>query len=318
MNADPPVSTHLGPPPPTPSAPGSPPAAGGPFVVVLGIAQDAGYPQAGCRGPCCAPAWADPARRRHAACIGVVDPASGARWLVDATPDFRAQLRMLDDAAPPTGVPGLDGILLTHAHLGHYTGLLHLGREAIGARRVPVYAMPRLAAFLGANQPWADLVAHGHVDLRPLEEHRPVPLAPGVTAAPVRVPHRDEHSETVGFRLTGPRRSVLYLPDIDGWEAWDAWGMSIEAVLAGVDVALVDGTFWGPGELGGRRISDVPHPLISSTLERLAPSTPAIRSRVRFIHLNHTNPLLAGEPEVLRRLAAAGCGVARESERIDV
>ncbi len=299
---------------PDPSTP--PTAAAGPFVVILGIAQDAGYPQAGCRGACCAPAWADSARRRHAACAAVVDPASGARWLLDATPDFRAQLRMLDAIAPHPDVPGLDGILLTHAHVGHYAGLLHLGREAIDARRVPVYGMPRLAAFLGANQPWADLVAHAHVIRVPLAEDRPVTLATGVTAVPVRVPHRDEHSETVGFRLTGPRRTVLYLPDIDGWDAWDAWGVRLEAVLAGVDVAYLDGTFWDAGELGGRRISDVPHPLITATLERLASAAPAIRSRVRFIHLNHTNPLLAGDPAALRRVAALGCAVAREGERI--
>lgn len=292
-----------------------PPATDGPYVVILGIAQDAGYPQAGCRRACCAPAWADPARRRHAACAAVVDPASGARWLIDATPDFRAQLRMLDEIAPRTDVPGLDGFLLTHAHVGHYTGLLHLGREAIGARRVPVHAMPRLAAFLGANQPWADLLAREHVVGVPLADGRPVALAPGVTATPVQVPHRDEHSETVGFRLTGPRRTVLYVPDIDGWEAWDAWGVRLEAVLAGVDVAYLDGTFWGPDEIGGRRISEVPHPLITSTLDRLALAAPAIRSRARFIHLNHTNPLLAGDPAALRRVAALGCGLAREGER---
>ena len=35
-----------------------------PYILVLGTAQDAGYPQAGCYEPHCLPGWNDPARRR--------------------------------------------------------------------------------------------------------------------------------------------------------------------------------------------------------------------------------------------------------------
>ena len=42
------------------------PAGESPYVVVLGITQDGGYPQAGCKKECCRDAWKDPARRRHA------------------------------------------------------------------------------------------------------------------------------------------------------------------------------------------------------------------------------------------------------------
>ncbi len=287
-----------------------------PYLLVLGIAQDAGYPQAGCRRACCAPAWGDPALRRHAACVAVVDPASGRRWLIDATPDFRAQLHRLDQMAPCAESPGLAGIFLTHAHVGHYTGLIHLGREAMGARAVPVYAMPRLAGFLRANQPWAELVGAGHVVLRPLADGTPVPLSPEITLTPFLVPHRDEHSETVGFRIQGAARAILYLPDIDGWEAWERQGTRIEAAITAVDLALVDGTFFAEDEIPGRSIVSVPHPLIVSTLARLAGLPPAERAKLRFTHLNHSNPALDPRSAASRAIAAAGCGVARELERV--
>ena len=298
---------------PAPTEPASP------SVLILGIAQDAGYPQAGCRRPCCAPAWSDPARRRHAACAAVVDPASGARWMIDATPDFREQLRMLDDLAPApddAGSPGLAGIFLTHGHIGHYTGLMHLGREAMGARGVPVYAMPRMAAFLIANHPWAELVQGGTIVLHDLQADITVGAAPGLSLIPFLVPHRDEHTETVGFRIQGPNRQVLYLPDIDAWEAWDARGMRIEDVLAAADVALLDGTFFTADEVPGRSLATVPHPLIEATLRRLAALPAAERCKVRFIHMNHSNPALVPDGAAARAIAAAGCGLARERERI--
>ena len=40
------------------------------------------------------------------------------------------------------------GIFLTHAHIGHYSGLIHLGKEALGAKGISVYAMPKMSFFL--------------------------------------------------------------------------------------------------------------------------------------------------------------------------
>ena len=65
--------------------------------------------------------------------------------MIDTTPDFREQLALLHRSAPGCR---LAGILLTHAHMGHYTGLIQLGREAWNTQRMPVYAPPRMAAFL--------------------------------------------------------------------------------------------------------------------------------------------------------------------------
>jgi pyrroloquinoline quinone biosynthesis protein B len=283
-----------------------------PYAVVLGVAQDGGLPQAGTKED---PAWEDAMRRRSVAALAVVDPANHERWLVDATPDFPRQLHALDRIAPVVARPGLDGILLTHAHVGHYTGLLWLGREALNAQRVPVYAMPRMAAFLRGNGPWDQLVRLENIELRPLAAGETVRLDTRLTATALPVPHRDEYSETVAFRIAGPRRALLWLPDIDKWERWDAQGTRLESVLATVDVAFLDGTFFADGEVPGRAMAEIPHPFVRETLARLAALPTTERAKVRFVHLNHTNPLARDDRAALAEVGRAGMAVAREGER---
>jgi pyrroloquinoline quinone biosynthesis protein B len=293
-----------------------------PYLVVLGTAQDGGYPQAGCRDACCAVAWADPARRRCVASAAVVVPSPGdraaRRWLIDATPDLGAQLHLLDELAPPEAgapPPALAGILLTHGHLGHTLGLALLGQEAMGARRVPVYAMPGLLERLGERASWRALVAGGHVQPRPLRAGAAVPLGGRVSATPERVPHRGA-AETVALRIRGPERTVLYLPDIDGWDVplGDEPAPPLDARLQGADVAYLDGTFGGPGELPRRDPADVPHPTIEDTLRRLEAVPESVRRRVRFTHLNHTNPVLDAASPLRAAVRAAGCDVADDGE----
>ena len=257
-----------------------------PYTLILGIAQDGGYPQAGCDRPDCLSAWRDPELRQRVASLAIVDPQSHQRWIIDATPDFPSQLASLD-AASPRGTALLDGILLTHAHIGHYLGLAHLGREVLGAHSIKVYAMPRMREFLQHNGPWDQLVRLKNIELVPIEDGVPFALNERITVTPLRVPHRDEYSETVGFIVRGPSHSILWLPDIDKWEKWPT---TLESVLAQVDVAYIDGTFYDATELPGRNLSEIPHPLMTETLTRLANSP--LRAKVRFIHLNQSNPLL--------------------------
>ena len=87
-----------------------------------------------------------PTRRQRVASVGLVD-ADGSRFLIDATPDIASQIESLwGNDSPPDRQRPVEGILLTHAHVGHYAGLMYLGREALGARRIPVYATPRMAS----------------------------------------------------------------------------------------------------------------------------------------------------------------------------
>ena len=275
-----------------------------PYTMVLGIAQDGGIPQAGCRKRCCTSG-----RHERVASLALVDPASRRWWLFDATPDFPAQLSLVNVEAPACT---LAGVFLTHAHIGHYTGLVHLGREAMGERDVPVWAMPRMRDFLARNGPWSQLVALRNIELRPLAADSAVTLGDSLRVTAFLVPHRDEFSETVGFRIDGSRGSVVFLPDIDKWERWDR---RIEDVIDGASAAYLDGTFFDAAELPGRDMREIPHPFITESLERFASLPASARARVHFIHLNHTNRAgIAGTTE-RKRVDTAGCRVTRAGER---
>ena len=283
-----------------------------PFVLVLGIAQDGGVPHIGTSSS----AWENPSERRLAASLGIVDPASGERWVIEATPDFREQLHRLDVVCESVGIgPGVpSGIAVTHAHIGHYPGLAFLGKEMMNTSGVPVMAMPGMRAFLEQNLPWKSLVKQANIQLCPLQANEPYPLNERLSLVPVPVPHRDEYSETVGFQIEGPHRSVLFIPDIDRWEDWDAWGVAIEDEIARVDVALLDGTFYDERELPGRDMSRIPHPTVKSSMERFAALSSQSRRKIRFIHLNHSNPLLDPARAERTGVERAGFGVADELE----
>jgi pyrroloquinoline quinone biosynthesis protein B len=260
---------------------------------ILGTAQDGGFPHAGCRCDHCAAAIEDPALARRIASLGLVS-STGAAFLIDATPDLPSQAREL---------PGLDGLVLTHAHMGHVAGLLWLGKEAMAVESVPLRAGERLVAFLSENEPWSTLIRDGRLLPTSLEPDREVELAADLHLTPVPVPHRAEWSETFGFRIRGPDRTLLWLPDIDHFD-----GDLLEELLHGVDRALIDGTFLSPDELPGRDLSKIPHPMVEETVARLEKLRPA--ARISFVHLNHSNPLILPDSRehaaLAERFAAAG------------
>jgi pyrroloquinoline quinone biosynthesis protein B len=275
-------------------------------AILLGTAQDGGLPQAGCTCAQCRLARSDPAHRRWVSCLGLLDHTARRSWLIDATPDFREQAHALHERAPDCP---LAGILLTHAHTGHYAGLIHLGREAWNTQALPIYASEKMARFLRDNAPWSQLVILGNIELRLLMPEQPVSLSPGLSVTPLQVPHRDEFSDTLAFvargvvhdTAQGPARQLFYCPDID---AWDRWDRDLQSFLGGIDVALLDGTFYSVGELQGRDIAEIPHPLATDTAGRLA----GVDCDVYLIHLNHSNPLHHPGPE-RQWLAARGIGV---------
>lgn len=267
-------------------------------AILLGTAQDAGVPQAGCSCAYCLRAWDDPGSRQLAACLALVDHANHQSWLIDATPDFKAQLHALETLAPGCA---LSGIALTHAHIGHYAGLIHLGREAMGVREMPVHATPALGRFLAQNAPWSQLIALRNIRLNPLHPGQEQRLGADLYLTPIPVPHRDEFADTVAFMVRGRSTRLLYCPDTDGWEGWDR---DVRTVVSEMDVALLDGTFFSADELSGRDLSEIPHPLVVDTVQLLD----GVESDVRLIHLNHYNPLCGAGPE-REWLAAHGMGV---------
>jgi pyrroloquinoline quinone biosynthesis protein B len=271
-------------------------------AVVLGIAQDGGIPQLNCHQDYCESARRDPSKRRLVASMGLLDHASGQRFLIDATPDFATQVERLG------GLP--DAILLTHAHIGHYLGLAQLGREVANTRGLRVLCTASMAKFLRSNGPWSRLVGLGNISIEEITPGTEIVLTERLRVTAIRVPHRDEDSDTVAFLIRGPSRGLLWLPDIDRWEKWDR---SITRVLRDVAIAYVDGTFFSADEIPGRSIADIPHPLVPDTVALLS-SAGRPRTSVFFVHLNHTNRLL-WDRSAKAALEAQGFFVAHEGTR---
>ena len=284
------------------------------FIQVLGIAQDAGLPQTNCYRPHCMEAWQDPDKRRLATSIAVVDSDAGRKYLFDATPDMREQLYALHTIAPDDDYE-LGGVFLTHAHMGHYTGLMHFGREAAGTHGVPVYAMPRMHEFLATNGPWDQLVRLQNIELRRIADDEPLQLGQNITVTPLLVPHRDEYSETVGYRIDGPNRSAVFIPDIDKWTLWE---IDIRDVVRSVDYALIDATFFRDGELGGRDMSKIRHPFVAESMDLFESLDASEKARVIFIHMNHTNPLLQRGSEAQAEVTRRGYRYAHEGMRLEL
>ncbi len=265
------------------------------------MAQDAGVPQAGCRCARCRRAWTSPDSVRLAACLGIIDHPAQRFWLVDATPDIRSQLATLHHNF--TGYE-LAGVALTHAHAGHYTGLVHFGKEGWNTAGLPLYASSRMLQFLLENQPWASLLA---ANLKPvvLEAGVDMALSDLVGLLPVAVPHRGEFSDTLAFTIVTEERKLFYCPDIDGWQGFD-----LEGALAGVEYALLDGSFYSADELPGRDLADIPHPLAADTAARVAD----LPVWTWLVHLNHSNPLHDQGPE-RGALESRGIGIGWQSQR---
>jgi pyrroloquinoline quinone biosynthesis protein B len=281
-------------------------------LVVLGAGQDAGAPQIGNAD--------DTGPRLLPSSLALIDRANGKRYLFDASPAITEQLSMLDAIEPPADGLGVDGVFLTHAHIGHYLGLAYFGREAAGASGVSVYAMPRMAQFLRTNGPWSQLVELGNITLVEMDQGEGVAaiaLEPDLVVVALPAPHRDEYSETVGFVIMADGATALYLPDIDAWNEWTATrGPLLEAVLAQSLHIFIDATFWDDNELPGRDMSEIPHPRVTETMDRLQELPPSERAKVHFIHYNHTNPIRDPDSAQSREVVERGYNVARRGDRI--
>lgn len=258
-----------------------------PYVFVLGVAQDAGYPQVNCEKECCQRVYENPENKRLISSIAIIDPISKEEWVFDATPSLTDQLKLLNNQTQRLGdLP--EGIFLTHAHIGHYTGLMYLGHEAQGATNVPVYTMPRMNEYLKGNGPWSQLVNYKNIELRILQKDSTIALNERISVTPIQVPHRDEYSETVGFLIDVNSKQVLFIPDIDKWSKWER---SIVEYIQQVDIAFVDATFFKNGEIN-RDMSEVQHPFVEESMRLFRNLSDTDKVKVHFIHFNHTNPLL--------------------------
>lgn len=261
-----------------------------PYVIVLGIAQDGGYPHLGCDQSCCEQAWKNPDLKKFVSSIAIVDPQSMKWWLVEATPDIKDQLKLFQNLTGGNYPYLPEGIFITHAHIGHYTGLMHLGKEVMNTKGVNVYVLPRMKSFLETNGPWSQLVLLNNIVLNVIKPNDLVNISANISLTALTVPHRDEFSETAAFIFSTALKNYLFLPDIDKWEKWN---VVLIDLLNNIDIAFIDGTFYSGDELPNRNLKEIPHPLMTETMSNYEGKADSVKAKIHFIHFNHSNPVLS-------------------------
>lgn len=280
-------------------------------IVILGTIQDAGSPHIACTKDCCNDLFDKPDNTRQVVSLGVYDASTKKRYLFEATPDMPKQLNYLMQYGKQSDKKIPDGVFLTHAHIGHYTGLMYFGKEAMSADRVPVFAMPKMKDFLETNGPWSQLVSEKNIVINQLKDGESIQLSNDLKVTPYRVPHRDEYSETVGYHIQGPNKSALFIPDIDKWEKWEK---SIIEEIKKVDYAFLDATFYDGVELNNRDISQIPHPFVIESIEKFKDLNEEDKQKIIFIHFNHTNPILNPNSSEAKNLIDKGFRIAKFQE----
>ncbi len=272
---------------------------------VLGVVQDGGLPHLGSNKLCCE----NNEQKRYVTSIMLINNKNNESYLFDASPDINEQLNFMGDRIKKD----LKGIFLTHAHIGHYTGLMYFGREALNSKLINVYAMPRMKKFLENNGPWSQLVSLKNISIKEINNNSKFSIDTNIIIQPIEVPHRAEFSETVGYKIYGPNKTVLFIPDIDKWYLWEN---SIVDEIKKVDYALIDATFYDSKEINYRDISEIPHPFVIESMELFDALNTNEKNKIFFIHLNHTNPLLDKNSDEYKYVASKGYNVAEEGMKL--
>jgi len=283
------------------------------YITVLGIAQDAGYPHINCENDCCQSFYDGEESRKLVSCLGLVDLEDEKKYIFDATPDFTEQTQELKTNHLNNGNI-IDGVFLTHAHIGHYTGLMYLGFEALGSNNVPVYVMPRMKKHIETSGPWSQLLAFNNIKLREMHNDSLFDLSNNLKVTPILVPHRDEYSETVGYCIEGNNKKALFIPDIDKWEKWE---INIIEEVKKVDYAFLDASFFRDGEID-RDMSKIPHPFTTETTTLFEKESMATKNKIHFIHFNHSNPTIKDSHRLKDSIQNLGFRFAKEGDVYDL
>lgn len=283
------------------------------YITILGTAQDGGFPHIGCQKKCCDDFYKGISPKQKVVSLGLIDREAQQKFLFEATPDISTQLADLEKNHLKTRTI-IDGVFITHAHMGHYAGLLYFGKEALGKKDIPVYAMPKMKNFLINNGPWSQLVTTKNIAFSNLRKDKVVQLNNSLKVTPFLVPHRDEFSETVGYKIEGKNKSALFIPDINKWSLWEK---NIVEEVKKVDYAFLDATFFKEGEIN-RPMSEVPHPFIEETVDLFKNESLTTKNKVIFIHFNHTNPALQPISKERNELTLLGYKFATEGKRFEL
>ena len=280
------------------------------YIYILGNVQDAGLPHIGCQHEFCKDKFNE-FEEYFTTSIAVIDPFNKKYILFEASPDLPYQLNYLDKKIFKQFLLP-ESVFITHAHIGHYAGLMYFGREALGSEGLKVNVLPKMANFLKTNGPWSQLVEINNINVQEIDFGQKANYLSNISITPIKVPHRDEYSETAAYQIIGKNKKALFIPDIDKWQKWDK---NIIALVQEFDYLLLDATFYESAEIN-RDISEIPHPLVTETMNLLKELTQEDKNKVYFIHMNHTNLMLDPESELSKLVISKGFNIARLGQKL--
>ena len=272
---------------------------------ILGIAQDGGFPQFGCNLNCCQNI---PIHTNFISSAAIIDNKLKEYWLIDVTPEFRYQFNLIKHKVNSI-IP--KGIFITHAHSGHYTGLIEFGKEVLNSKSIPVHVMPKMLEYLKSDNPWKNLINQENLHLIKMNNAENIIIDRDINITPFLVNHRQEIAETVGFRIIGPNIKIIYLPDIDNWDE-----IALQNMVQKNDYLFIDGTFYNHNELQHRNIENIPHPSIEKTIELLNAMNTKDKNKVHFIHLNHTNNAIKKNSRIYKEIYSKKFKISSEGMKI--
>jgi len=280
------------------------------YIYILGNTQDAGVPHIGCNHKFCLDNF-NTLDKYFVTSIAVVNSDLKKYILFEATPDITHQLNYLKvNIFKEFLLP--DALYITHAHIGHYTGLMYFGREALGSNNLLVKVLPKMSNFLKTNGPWSQLLAINNIQIQNTSFGISNKELTNISVTPIQVPHRDEYSETAGYIIKGKNKKALFIPDIDKWEKWDK---NLIELVDNFDYLLLDSTFYDSKEIN-RDINEIPHPLVTETMTLLDSLSLEAKNKVYFIHMNHTNPMLDPDSELSKLVKSKGYNIARLGQKL--
>jgi len=282
------------------------------YIYILGNTQDAGLPHIGCQHKFCQDNF-DKYDQYFVTSIAVVDSDLRKYIMFEATPDITYQLNNLNNSIFQEFLLP-ESLYITHAHIGHYTGLMYFGREALGSKNLLVKVLPKMSEFLKSNGPWNQLVNINNIEIQKLNFGESNNELTNISVTPIKVPHRDEYSETAGYVIQGKNKKALFLPDIDKWEKWDK---NLVHLTEEFDYLLLDATFYDSKEIN-RDINEIPHPLVTETMSLLDNLSSELKVKVYFIHMNHTNLMLDPESELSKLVESKGFNIARLGQKLNL
>ena len=203
------------------------------------------------------------------------------------------------------------GIFLTHAHIGHYAGLLNLGLEVLNLSNIPVYVFPRMKSFLNNNLMFKQLIDNQNIILKNMYDDIDIKLTDNISISSFLVPHRNELSETVGYKIKSNKQSLIYIPDIDSWDEWET---DLNDLIKNNDILILDGTFYSKNEIKNRDIEKIPHPSIKDSMLIMQHNTSKEKNKIYFTHLNHTNRVLDEKSEEYNNLITSGYNILKDKQ----